>query len=280
MYLRLAFAVAAHLEPDILIVDEVLAVGDAAFQKKCLGKMGSVAHAGRTVLFVSHNMPAVEALCHDAIWLDSGTLIERGTAEQIVSHYLTRSTVRNTERVWPEIASAPGNDAVRLQRATIYPEDGSPSEPVTVRTPFVIEFEYWQLQADTELSLSLVLYNEQGIAVFNTFPVNQPERCVSPSSIQLFQSRCHIPGNLLNNGMHRVQLLVVKNRAYVIYTADDVLVFDVFDDFEMRGEWYGDWIGAVRPKITWTTQLITTDPPAQRHRYETGAAPLTLRENR
>jgi lipopolysaccharide transport system ATP-binding protein len=279
MYLRLAFAVAAHLEPDILIVDEVLAVGDAAFQKKCLGKMGSVAHAGRTVLFVSHNMPAVEALCHDALWLDSGTLLERGTVEQIVSHYLTSSTVRTTERVWPDLATAPGNDAVRLQRATIYPEEGLPSEPITIRTPFVIEFDYWHLQADADLSLSLVLYNEQGTAVFNTFPVNQPELCASPSSIRLFQSRCHIPGNLLNNGMHRVQLLVVKNRARVIYTADDLLVFDVFDDFEMRGEWYGDWIGAVRPKITWTTQLIATAPSTQPHRHDTVAAPLTLQGN-
>jgi lipopolysaccharide transport system ATP-binding protein len=362
MYLRLAFAVAAHLEPEILVVDEVLAVGDAAFQKKCLGTMGSVAHAGRTVLFVSHNMPAIRSLCHraillqagrqamsgsatsvvasylaagaeapservwrdvqaapgnakarvhavrvrdangdlamqiaidsemtieveywtlvpDTLWLDSGTLIERGTAEQIVSHYLTSSTARTTERVWSAIATAPGNEAVRLQRATIYPQEGSPSEQITIRTPFVIEFDYWHLQADTDLSLSLVLYNEQGTAVFNTFPVNHPEPCASRSSIRLFQSRCHIPGNLLNDGMHRVQLLVVKNSAHVIYTADDVLVFDVFDDSEMRGEWYGDWIGAVRPKITWTTQLIATAQSAQDHRYDTVEAPLKSQGN-
>src|SRR5256714_4756262 len=114
MYLRLAFAVAAHLEPEILLVDEVLAVGDARFQRKCLGKMSDVAQQGRTVLFVSHNMAAVQQLTTHSVMLDSGAFIERGTAAKIVSHYLTRSTVRNTERVWPDLATAPGNDAVRL----------------------------------------------------------------------------------------------------------------------------------------------------------------------
>ena len=128
MYVRLAFAVAAHLEPEILLVDEVLAVGDAQFQKKCLGKMGDVAKEGRTVLFVSHNMVAVQTLCQRAFWLDSGQLKAQGEVGTIVTTYLRAGLAEDdvTERVWPDIATAPGNETVRLHRISVRPEDGKP----------------------------------------------------------------------------------------------------------------------------------------------------------
>ena len=174
MYVRLAFAVAAHLEPEILIVDEVLAVGDAQFQKKCLGKIQDVSiNEGRTVLFVSHNMAAVQNLCDRVIWMNKGQVIEEGGSAKVVSTYLQTSFSTLTEQVWQELETAPGNNKVRLRRACVQPVDGSSSEPITVKTPFIIDFEYCILQADACLNLSLHIYNEEGNIVFNAGPINE-----------------------------------------------------------------------------------------------------------
>lgn len=256
MYMRLAFAVAAHLEPDIIIVDEVLAVGDAAFQKKCLGKMGEVAKEGRTVLFVSHNMMAVQSLCSRVIWLHEGQKKEEGPSGQVVSHYLQTSFSALTEQVWPNIATAPGNDKVRLHLACIRPVNGSPGDPITIRTPFVLEFAYWNLQAGAHLNISLHVYNEQGIMVFNAVPVNEPHWLGRAFPVGLFRDVCYIPGNLLNDGIYRVELLIVKDDTIIIYHQDDILVFEVQDTLDMRGAWYGKWSGAVRPIFKWRTELI------------------------
>ena len=143
MYMRLAFAVAAHLEPEILMVDEVLAVGDAAFQKKCLGKMEDVTKEGRTVLFVSHNMIAMQSLSDRVIWLNDGKVMEDGQSSHVVSHYLQSSLSALREQLWDEIDNAPGNDKVRLHRVCIRPENGTPSDDhITMETPFNIEVQF------------------------------------------------------------------------------------------------------------------------------------------
>lgn len=154
MYVRLAFAVAAHLEPDVLIVDEVLAVGDAEFQKKCLGKMHEVSRGGRTVLFVSHNMSAVQALCGRCIWLDKGTVVYQGPADQCISQYLSPSLkdsgVRSAETI--QIGSS-----IELQRLEISPN------PVTSgsRVDFVLTFA---AQAATRINhITLLIYSRQEV---------------------------------------------------------------------------------------------------------------------
>jgi len=261
MYVRLAFAVAAHLEPEILLVDEVLAVGDAQFQKKCLGKMSHVAREGRTVLFVSHNMVAAEGLCDRVILLDEGKIVQDGRPDQVISTYLGKSVSTLTDRVWNDVTTAPGNDVVRIHRARVRCEDGSGSEPITVRTPIAIEFEYWNLEPGAYLNLSLNVFNEQGIVVFNTVPTNEQIWHRRPFPVGLFRSVCHVHGDLLNNGMHRVRLLVVKNQGIVVYRFEDVLVFDVLDDAELRGDWHGTWPGAVRPDLKWSTEYIDRDIP-------------------
>ncbi|MEJ7654279.1 MAG: ABC transporter ATP-binding protein [Chloroflexia bacterium] len=141
MYTRLAFSVAAHLEPDILVVDEVLAVGDAAFQKKCLGRMQDVAREGRTVLFVSHNMLAIQSLCQRAVWLEAGEVAADGEANTVVGAYLRQAFTGLSEQRWDDVETAPGNDYVRLHRVRVLPLEGAEAAP-TVRTPFTIEFEY------------------------------------------------------------------------------------------------------------------------------------------
>lgn len=257
MYMRLAFAVAAHLEPEILLVDEVLAVGDARFQAKCLGKMSAVANEGRTVLFVSHNMPAVQGLCERVIWLREGEIAEEGEPGRVVQNYLGEGSATETmEKVWNDPATAPGNDQVRLRRVCVRPVGGSTSEAITVQTPLMLEFEYWNLEPDARLNLSLHLYDHKGTTVFNTAPLHEPVWHGRPFPVGLFRSVCYIPGELLNDGLHRVLLLFVKDESVVIYSHNDALAFDVNDAIERRGAWYGKWEGAVRPNLEWKTELL------------------------
>ena len=264
MYVRLAFAVAASLRTDILIVDEVLAVGDAEFQKRCMNKMGHAARSGRTVLFVSHNMGAIESLCSRAIWLESGRCLSDGAPGDVISRYLATSRSMLNDRCWSDPELAPGNDRVRLHRARVCPEHGGPEDPISVATPLVIEFEYWNMTAGARLNLSLHLYNEQGVMVFNALPMEEAVWQGRPFPRGLFRDRCHIPANLLNDGVHRIELLVVEDATRVIHRMEDVLVFEVSDVAEGRAGWYGRWPGAVRPRLEWETEhLVTTDSLAQ-----------------
>jgi len=257
MYVRLAFAVAAHLNPEILVIDEVLAVGDASFQKKCLGKMGQVAsEQGRTVLFVSHNMTAVQSLCGRALWLDRGMLAADGRPADVVPRYLKTAFAPVRERIWEDRASAPGTEKVRLRRASVRPETGSPGDAIDVHAPLIVEFEYWNLSSGAKLNLSLVIMNEEGAVVFNTAPTEDPEWYGRPFPRGLFRSGCRIPGDLLNDGTHRVQLYVVEDQSVVLSRHDDLLIFDVIEPPGEREAWYGKWVGAVRPRLEWATELV------------------------
>jgi lipopolysaccharide transport system ATP-binding protein len=264
MRARLAFAVAAFLETDILIVDEVLAVGDAEFQKKCMGKMGDAAHSGRTVLFVSHNMAAVETLCRRSIWLEGGRCVADGPSSDVVSRYLSTSFSALSERSWPDLESAPGNDAVRLRRAVVRPEGGSTADAIDVQTPIAVEIEYWNLRPGALLNLSLHVYNEQGIKIFNALPYLEQVWQGRPFPRGLYRDTCHIPPNLLNDGMHRIELMVIEGGHYLLHQIDDLVVFDVRDVAASRDGWFGTWEGAVRPQLAWQTeQLLEGDPTCE-----------------
>ena len=147
MGLRLAFSVAAHLEPEILMVDEVLAVGDIRFQKKCLGKMGEVAKAGRTVLYVAHNMPAISRLCQRAILMGNGRVIQDGPVHEVISTYLNSGLGTSAVREWPDPGAAPGGDIVRLCAVRVVDEEGDVADSVDIRRPFRIEMEYEVLKS-------------------------------------------------------------------------------------------------------------------------------------
>jgi lipopolysaccharide transport system ATP-binding protein len=265
MYTRLAFAVAAHLEPEILIVDEVLAVGDMAFQKKCLGKMGEVAQAGRTVLFVSHNMIAVQKLCNRVIWLKGGRIARDGQTAEVLHDYFKASTSNTTEQVWDDIGAAPGNERARLRRVCVRPAGGAASDVLTVQTPLLLEFEFWNLVPGAELNLSAQLFNEQDVLIFASAPTAAQGWHGRALPAGLFRSTCHIPGNLLNDGTCRLQLLVIENQATLCFQHDDALTFDINESAEMRaGSWHGKWPGVVRPKLQWSTELLETDEVSSR----------------
>ena len=257
MYMRLAFAVASHLEPEILVVDEVLAVGDAQFQKKCLGKMTNAATQGRTVLFVSHNMIAVQSLCHRAIWLDEGKVVRYGTANSVVSDYLSSGRAHQLEEVWDDLATAPGNEIVRLHRVRIRPEDNSSSDDVLTRkTPFVIEIEYWNLLPGAQLHIALHLYTEQDIIAFTTGNGYEIAGKDGYTATGLFRAKCYMPGELLNTGLHRFVIFMVRDSNSVIYRHESAVAFEILDLHSREVSSYGREPGVVQPALQWTTEHI------------------------
>lgn len=248
MYVRLAFGVAAHLEPEILILDEVLAVGDAEFQKKCLGKMSDVASHGRTIIFVSHNLLAVQSLCKTAIYMKAGTIADSGPAEKVINSYLSREVRNCIEASW-DINHAPGNDRVKMLAAKLVidkPAGTQDSDVIDVQTSFDIHFEFYNGVDGQVLNLSLILYTTAGVCVFN---VTTPATRLSKGR---HSSRLRIPGGLLNDDIYTIVVHMVKDASVILHTVEDLLTFEIID--VKRGEtgWFGKWLGAVRPSLEFT----------------------------
>jgi lipopolysaccharide transport system ATP-binding protein len=251
MYMRLAFAVASHLEPEILLVDEVLAVGDAAFQKKCLGKMGSVAREGRTLLFVSHNMAAVRSLCPRSIWLDKGQIVAAGETEQVVLDYLKQATLPVLEQTWDNPETAPGNEAVRVRSARIRGIGPNGKQEISVDSEIEIEFDFWSFQVDAALGLTLHMYTAEGIYVFATGS-GQKTR---PRGLN--RETVRIPARFLNDGTYVVTIQFVQDSSS-LYLLPDILVFEVLDSVR-EGNWFGKWPGVVRPTLEWRAETVLAE---------------------
>ncbi|AHM60583.1 ABC transporter [Flammeovirgaceae bacterium 311] len=244
MYVRLAFAVAAHLDPDILIVDEVLAVGDADFQKKCLGKMRDVSQTnGRTIIFVSHNMQAITNLCRQALWLKGGKIKEIGEANNIVNKYITDVQQLVLRQNWDLPENAPGNDKVRFKSVELIPHLQNLTDPIDIRTPLTLRFKFWYMAEDTaDVSVSLLLYSYSGECIFD---MHSPIiRCQKG----LVEGECNIPGNFLNDGSYYITLYMVTDTSVYLYSLEECISFDV-EDYRENIKWYGKWLGAVRPKF-------------------------------
>jgi lipopolysaccharide transport system ATP-binding protein len=257
MYVRLAFAVAAHLEPEILLVDEVLAVGDAAFQRKCLGKMGDVATQGRTVLFVSHNMVAIQNLCQEAILLQDGRIAAQGPSQDVVSAYLSSVRQAQTERLWEDRQTAPGNDRVRIRRLTIRPAGGDPNDAISMETPLAVEIEYWNLIPDAELHICLHFVTEHHVVAFTSASnEGHPKDETHGVPEGLIRSVCNVPGGLLNEGTYRIHLLALRDTSKITYRMDEALTFEVQDRGTRPGTWYGREPGTVRPRLDWTNEIV------------------------
>ncbi len=256
MYVRLAFGVAAHLEPEILIVDEVLAVGDAAFQRKCLNKMEDVRQHGRTVLFVSHNMSAITRLCQRAILITGGAIQQDGPAAQVSSSYLLSSLKATAARTWPDPASAPGDEVVRLRSIRVRDSEGATITAADIRHPVGIEMTYDVLKPGYCLAPRYELFNESGLCVFSTLGLD-PEWRTRPRPMGRLVSTAWIPGNYLAEGT-----LLVSGRVFSPdpvkdhFFGRDLVAFQVvdsLDDDAARGGWEGTLPGVVRPRLEWTT---------------------------
>ena len=256
MYLRLAFAVAAHLEPEILIVDEVLAVGDADFQKKCLGKMAGVAKEGRTIFFVSHNMPAITRLCERVIYLNEGKLCHDGPTHEVVKAYLHSGLGSMSSREWLDQDKAPGAEVARLWAVRIRTEDGQCTDRIDIRKPVGLEIEYEVLKPDYKLMPAVGLYNEEGVCVFHALEHDPAWRGrVRPSG--RYRSTAWIPGNYLAEGTMFVDVglgtLDPNIRQFYERQAVAFQVIDSVDGDSARGDYAGSMLGVVRPLLNWST---------------------------
>jgi lipopolysaccharide transport system ATP-binding protein len=259
MYVRLAFAVAAHLEPEILVVDEVLAVGDASFQKKCLGKMKDVSgQGGRTVLFVSHNMTAVQSLCSRAVLMKNGQTAFLGDTEECVRQYLSAGGQIPAEAKWEDAIKAPGNDRVRVVsiRALSMRTDGQDASLFDIATPVDIEIRVRVLEKCT-FHPTLHFQSEQGITAFTSgcLPPRDHSQQTYPGEYSFV---CRIPKHLLNEGVYCIRLLLVEDGSRATTILDDIIGFDV-KDLEPRGvgSWHGREPGQVRPHLEWTVGVTS-----------------------
>jgi lipopolysaccharide transport system ATP-binding protein len=250
MYVRLAFAVAAHLEPEILIVDEVLAVGDAQFQKKCLGKMGDVARGGRTVLFVSHNMAAVTQLCSRAMWLKNGACILAGHTAEVVQKYLLADTISVWERSWHWPGDAPGDRRVRLLGTRVL-QHGKAAGVVDINEGFELEIRFAVLRPCRNLIAGFNFYNSQGTCLFAS--CDWKPNALEP---RVYLKKLSIPPRIF--GEDRISTLA----QLVFYEPDirsvvvpDVLGFETVDSAHtesVRGYYRGPWPGVMRLAIPWS----------------------------
>jgi lipopolysaccharide transport system ATP-binding protein len=256
MRVRLAFAVAAHLEPEILIIDEVLAVGDAEFQKKCLDKMQDVGKEGRTVLFVSHSMPVVTRLCPRVILLDQGGLLRDGPADEVVGAYMHAGTGTTALREWDDLSQAPGNEIVRLCAVRVRGEGRAVKEAIDIREMVGLEMEFEVLREGHHLMPYYTLYNEQGIIIFST--IDQDAEWKNRQRPEgRFTSTAWIPANLLTEGAYYIRATMrTIDRKKRHFDERDIVAFSVIDTAEgdsARGEWAGRMHGVIRPLLNWET---------------------------
>jgi lipopolysaccharide transport system ATP-binding protein len=252
MYVRLAFAVAAHLEPEILIVDEVLAVGDAEFQKKCLGKMKDVAGHGRTILFVSHNMTAVQSLCSRCLVMQNGFVEFAGHTVEAIQKYYTKSGIASQKRVWENLDEAPGSEVLKVKsvKAISLRADGENSSLFDMKTSIDIHIDYRILKKQ-QVHITLHFLSEQGEVVFTSGCRRAKgwQECPDPGDYELV---CQIPANLLNEKEYFLKILIVENGNKVVCQAEDVLALDV-KDLEARsiGDYHGREPGPISPLLNW-----------------------------
>ncbi len=258
MYMRLAFAVAAHLEPEVLIVDEVLAVGDIAFQRKCLGKMQDISDSGRTVLFVSHNLQSVSRLCRSAIWLENGVVRNVGPTDVVVSDYLNNGLNFVSSRTWEDVTTAPGGDVVRLRGVRTSGIDGQTASTFDIRRPVMVELEYDVLAEGKQFTPTIHVYNQENICLFVANDITP--NAMEPRSKGRYVSHVEIPGNLLAEGTFFVTAMAFGPVTHeTFFEAREAVSFSVYDPIEgdsARGEFGGPMIGLVRPLLRWETELV------------------------
>ncbi|MCC6580554.1 MAG: ABC transporter ATP-binding protein [Phycisphaeraceae bacterium] len=261
MTVRLAFAVAAHLEPDILIVDEVLAVGDTAFQAKCLGKMKQVSStAGRTVLFVSHNMTAVRQLCERCLLLRDGQIVSAGPSEQVVREYLAAATPADTsgEVVWTDPAAAPGGEEARLMAVRLRDDLHQVSSHLEQDQPIHLELDYLARQPIRGCRIVLQVLTDEGVVVFSSVMDPANDDALEPGR---YVSGATIPPSLLNCGRYVVAVAMLIPGMKTLVEGREHLRFTVVQGRRGNPHGRGNWPGVVAPALNWQTR--SSDVPDQ-----------------
>jgi lipopolysaccharide transport system ATP-binding protein len=258
MYLRLAFAVAAHLEPEILVVDEVLAVGDAEFQRKCLGKMSDVAQQGRTVLFVSHNMSAVLRLTEESLVIEKGKLAMRAPSGEAVDYYLSRGYSLEGQRVWH--ADEISQDAYPFQPVAIRVKNPEGTVVDTVRSiqTATIELEYNILAPMTGLRVGIYLISTRGEYIFTSFDTDDAGEFERFGTRQpgTYRSRCVIPADTLNEGRYIIGVNASTYRIKRYFQDEQALTFNVDAAGAPGMQWPEPRLGSYRPRLNWEIERV------------------------
>ncbi|MBT8352497.1 MAG: ABC transporter ATP-binding protein [Deltaproteobacteria bacterium] len=260
MRVRLGFAVAAFLEPEILIIDEVLAVGDAAFQKKCLDKMQDIGEHGRTVLFVSHNISAVTRLCTRTVYLEGGNVVDDGPSAKVARNYLTSGLGTMACREWKDPMRAPQGDVARLYSLKICDKNREISESIDISQPVALEMKYHVLKSGSRLMPFYHVYNEEGVEVFGIHDID-PKWMNEKRPSGYYTSTAWIPGNFLSEGTYFISAgLTTLNPKYRQFYERSAVGFQVTESREgglSRGNWAGPMSGIIRPSLEWQTKYQT-----------------------
>ena len=240
------------------MVDEVLAVGDADFQKKCLGKMSSVADQGRTIFFVSHNMQAITRLCKRVIYLDEGKVRLDGTPHDVVKAYLHSGLGTMCSREWPDPVRAPQGEIVRLRAVRVRTEDGHCTENIDIRKAVGIEMDYDVLKPGYKLRSTIGVHNDEGVHVFEAME-HDPVWRGRVRSPGCYRSTAWIPGNFLAEGTMIVDVGLGTAEPSIVQCIErQAVAFHVIDSCDgdsARGDWAGPWPGVVRPLLKWDTEF-------------------------
>ena len=263
MMVRLGFAVAAHLEPDILIVDEVLAVGDAEFQKKAIGKMKDVSEGnGRTVLFVSHNMASIQLLCNKCILFNNGGILKEGLSQDVINYYLEGDYEQSSHCVtWKENVITSSND-VRLISGEIEQSNNPFAlKNVAISEQIYIKFKYKVLKKKQRLYSVILLRYKTHFDVLassngNKVSLTKDKFWNVPLEIGIYEAKCTIPANFLNEGLYSVTLAIGEHPSHTLILEKDVLSFNVCETGEMRDKFQGGWMGVIRPRLAWNTKKL------------------------
>ena len=258
MYLRLAFAVAAHLEPEILVVDEVLAVGDADFQRKCLGKMGDVAQQGRTVLFVSHNMSAILRLTEEAIVLKKGQLIKRAPTHEAVDFYLSSGMAESGQRIWDVDEIPVVSEPFRPVAVRIKDRSGNVVDTIRSTEPLTVEWEYQINAPITGLRVGLYLSTMRGEYVFTAFDTDDAKQYEQFGARQAgrYISRCEIPADFFNEGRYSLGVNASSFGVKRYFMDESALSFNVDISGAPGMQWAEVRQGPVRPRLNWKIEKI------------------------
>lgn len=258
MYLRLAFAVAAHLEPEILVVDEVLAVGDAEFQRKCLGKMSDVAQQGRTILFVSHNMSAILRLTQETIVIDKGNMVIRAPSTQAVDYYLNQGFSQHGERTWSRDEIPEGSSLFYPMAIRTCNPQGKISDTLRSTEPIIIEIEYAIKSPLTGLRVGIYLSTARGEPVLTSFDMDNPVMFESYPTRKVghYISRAVIPANFLNEERYIIGMNASSYRIKRYFQDEQSLAFTVDGSGAPGTQWPENRMGVVRPQLQWKIESV------------------------
>lgn len=259
MTVRLGFSVAAHMEPDVLIIDEVLSVGDQAFQNRCMGKATELGTQGRAILVVSHNLAAIANICCRAMLLDHGSIVLDASPKQVIDRYLQGMRADTGTVNW-NTTSAPSSDRVRLHSVSICNAGRqSSSHQVDIDQPICIRIDYEVLREDTINTVQVQLKDENGVYILSSanapsMSLTQDDFFSKPLSVGRYRTECELPANFLNDSRYVISLFLGPEIGKPTIRCENVLAFSVLDTGAMRKEYLGSWYGPViRPRLAWST---------------------------